>query len=498
MSGHAKKLLAAAVVALAAVVLYATGVLPPLPDAKKVIEDVAAGLGRWTYLLVGLLAFLETGAFVGLVAPGETTVIVGGVIAGQGEISLMVLIGVVWACCVAGDSASFLLGRRLGRSFLERNGPRVGIDEKRLRQVDDLFERHGGKTILIGRFVGFVRAVAPFVAGTTRLSYRRFLPFSVIGSGLWGSVFAVLGYLFWRSFDQVAAVAGKATLAFGVLVTLIVLGVLAFRRLRDPAARRRIAHWIERRPVIGPAWRRAVVPAARAIGRPLRAVARQVTLEALELISALAIAAVGLYVFALYAVNVGGERDEMPADGAVLDLAEKLESSTAVDVVKVVTDLGASPTVVTLVVAVCVVMAFRGHRTGALALLVGAVLLFISVQLAKAGVDRPRPGDPLAESRGSAYPSGHAAYSTLWVAAAIALARTMPGLVKDAALVGAGIALALVIGLSRAYLRVHWWSDVVGGWALGAGVMGAVAAVALIVVHMRHNDGAPEASRGQS
>lgn len=100
---------------------------------------------------VGVLALLETGAFVGLVAPGETTVLVGGVVAGQGEIDLLLLIGIVWTSAVAGDFTSYVLGRRLGREFLVRHGPRLKITEARLHQVEEFFARHGGATILIGR-----------------------------------------------------------------------------------------------------------------------------------------------------------------------------------------------------------------------------------------------------------------------------------------------------------------------------------------------------------
>jgi len=84
-----------AAVAAVVAILYAAGAMPDFPDVEQLIEDIAQALGAWTYLLVGVLAFLETGAFVGLVAPGESVVIVGGVIAGQGEISLIVLIGIV-------------------------------------------------------------------------------------------------------------------------------------------------------------------------------------------------------------------------------------------------------------------------------------------------------------------------------------------------------------------------------------------------------------------
>src|SRR5918992_3700626 len=100
---------ALAVVAAVALAVYASGALSNLPDPEKLIEDVATTLGPWTYLLVGAMAFLETGAFVGLVAPGEFTVILGGVIAGQGEIDLIPLLGLVWFCCVAGDTTSFVV-----------------------------------------------------------------------------------------------------------------------------------------------------------------------------------------------------------------------------------------------------------------------------------------------------------------------------------------------------------------------------------------------------
>src|SRR5918999_1611014 len=114
---------ALAIAAGVALAVYASGVLSNLPDLEELIEDVATTLGAWTYLLVGALAFLETGAFVGLVAPGEFTVILGGVIAGQGEVELIPLLSLVWACCVLGDSTSFVIGRKLGRAFLIKHGP---------------------------------------------------------------------------------------------------------------------------------------------------------------------------------------------------------------------------------------------------------------------------------------------------------------------------------------------------------------------------------------
>ena len=93
-----------------------------VPDIASLLADLAATLGGWTYLLVAGLAFLETGAFVGLIAPGETAVVLGGVVAAQGEISLVAILLTAWVASLAGDVASFALGRRLGRPFLHRTG----------------------------------------------------------------------------------------------------------------------------------------------------------------------------------------------------------------------------------------------------------------------------------------------------------------------------------------------------------------------------------------
>jgi membrane protein DedA with SNARE-associated domain/membrane-associated phospholipid phosphatase len=495
---HRKKLVLAALVVLV-VVLYATGVLPKLPRADKVIEDLATALGPYTYVLVGVLAYLETGAFVGLVAPGESAVIVGGVVAGQGEISLVALIGLVWTCAVLGDTTSFFIGRRLGRDFMLRHGPKLKIDEDRLAHVEGYFRRHGGATIVIGRFIGLVRALSPFVAGSSGLPYRRFVPFSIIGCGLWATLFCVLGYVFYRSFDKVTAVAGKATLAFGITVAVIVGVVYAYRRLRREEARRRFGAWVERqgrrpllRPlfaVMRPAWRgvRAAMVLAAPRVRFVRDRLAPGTLG-LELITVLAISGVGCYIFTLYAVVLAGDPGLTPADRELLDLGDELRSEVAVDVAKVVTELGSLVTATALLLAVASVLFARRHVTKLVALLVGALLLYVAVGLAKSGIDRPRPPLPLESTEGSSFPSGHAAYSTLWVAAAVAVGEALPGFASRAALAVAGVAVAVAVGLSRIYLRVHYWSDVAGGWALGAGVLGACAGALLVVEYVRHNE----------
>ena len=109
-------------IAIAAFLVIGLGIVH-LPNFEKVLEDVGSRLGQWTYLVVGGLAFAETGAFIGFVAPGETAVIVGGLVAGQGQISLLALIAIVWACAVLGDVTSYELGRHLGRQWRSSTAP---------------------------------------------------------------------------------------------------------------------------------------------------------------------------------------------------------------------------------------------------------------------------------------------------------------------------------------------------------------------------------------
>src|SRR5690606_24873941 len=111
-----------------------------------------------------------------------------------GETSLELTMAIIWTCAWLGDTASFFLGARLGRGFILRHGPKFTITRERLEQVERYFASHGGKTILIGRFIGIIRALAPFIAGTSNLPYRSFLPYSVIGTGLWAGTYTLIGY----------------------------------------------------------------------------------------------------------------------------------------------------------------------------------------------------------------------------------------------------------------------------------------------------------------
>jgi len=476
--------------ALAAIAMAVHGAgLVHLPNVDKLLKDVGSTLGAWTYLLVGAACFLESGAFVGLLIPGETVIVVGGMVAGQGKVNVVLLIAIVWAASVAGDLLSFELGHRLGRDFLVKHGGGVGITDERVRQVERFYDRHGGKAVFLGRWVGLVRAVSPFVAGSSEMPLRRFLPSDVLAAGAQGTLHVLIGFIFWRSLDKVLAIAKQGALALGATIVLVVAIVAAVRWLRVERNRRRLGAWLaahERTPVLGVAIRGGRAAAVRLAGPARFAWDRLTPGElGLELTTLLAVAAVGSFVFAGYLIVLNPVTTLTAGDRRGERWAAALEAPWLTHVAKVLTLLGTLPVTGGALVAAAAVLLWRRHRREGLALLGGLVVTVIAVHVTKGAVGRPRPADRLVAAAGSSYPSAHAAYSIAWIAVAVALRHAVPRLAGRAGLVAAGVALALAIGLTRIYLRVHWFSDVAGGWGLGATCFALAGIVALVVGYLR-------------
>jgi undecaprenyl-diphosphatase len=480
-------LLVAAGLAIAAGWYLLSRVIPH-DELQGLLEDVSNALGAWTYLLVGAFAFAETGAFVGLVVPGETVMLLGGAVAGQGAIDIYLLIAIAWFAAWAGDTTSFFLGRRLGREFVLRNGPRFGIGHERFEKVEDYFSRHGGKTIFIGRFISLVRAFAPFIAGSSGMRYRAFVPYSILGTGLWASAHILIGYFFSRSIDTAAKYAGRGAFLLGTLIVVIVGMVVLVRRFRVEENRRAAVRWMEGRRAT--AW---LVRLTRRFQPQLSFLWDRVTpggTFGLEFTSLMAILAVAGFVLVAYTVIVGGDPGPTPGDVTAMEIAEKLRTAWLVDIAKVVTAFGSSAVCWPLAAIAAAILAARRRWAELGVLVAGMAIVIVGVHELKDAVDRPRPGGGLVETSGSSFPSAHAAYSTfyVWLAVTIVM-RLRVGMARGAAVVAGGIALTALIGLSRVYLGVHYMSDVSAGWALGVAAFSLCAAVALVISTLRQNGG---------
>lgn len=210
-----------------------------IPDVQKLIEEAPDKLGDGTYAFAGAMGFLELGTLLGVPAPFEVGVILSGAVAGEGEIAFVPLVAIVFVFSAVGEAFNFWCGRRYGRPFIVRRGPRFGVTPERLARVEDHFDRHGAATVLIGRFVPLVRSSAPFVAGSSLMAWSRFLPFSVLGNLAWAAAFCGVGYAFYRSADDIAELVGSIGLL--VFVAVVVAAVLAYLVHRRTSVR--LARW---------------------------------------------------------------------------------------------------------------------------------------------------------------------------------------------------------------------------------------------------------------
>ena len=203
-----------------------------VPDLAGALSEATRSLGAWIFPAVAALIFLETTVLVGFLIHGELALLVGGVAAAErGDASLVLIIALAAAAAVCGDTVSFLLGRRLGRPFLEFHGARLGLRDAQLARADGFFVRHGGKAVVLGRFTGFLRATLPFVAGSSGMALRRLIAVSALSALVWSTTFTVIGYAFSESFASAGDTATRVALV-AVLLATAALTIRA-RRRRD-------------------------------------------------------------------------------------------------------------------------------------------------------------------------------------------------------------------------------------------------------------------------
>lgn len=200
------------------------GSFPP----KNVLENLVSlveRVGPWGYVIIFVIVMLECQPGLGFFMPGETLVVTGGFFASQGLFSLPGLIVLVTAAAIIGDTIGFEVGLRLGRGWLLRHGRWCGVRQKQLDRVDAYFHRHGRKSVFLGHFMHIFRALMPFMAGSSKMPYARFVSYNAVGCVLWASAFTLLGYFFGASLPLIERWLGRASailLGIAVLVGICI------------------------------------------------------------------------------------------------------------------------------------------------------------------------------------------------------------------------------------------------------------------------------------
>ena len=191
------------------------------------VDSILSSVPAWAaYLAVFTLPFLEAAVLLGFVLPGEAAVVFGGVMAGQGHLSLWVVLGVAIVGAILGDSVGYAVGHRYGRGIQQsRLGRRVG--EERWQRSEEFLRRRGPLAVFLGRFTALLRALVPGAAGMARVPYRLFLVFNILGGLIWASLCVVGGW-------AVGAVIGDyiAYVGYAVAGVLVIVGIAHVVRLR--------------------------------------------------------------------------------------------------------------------------------------------------------------------------------------------------------------------------------------------------------------------------
>jgi len=193
--------------------------------------DPILNLHGWeAYSLVGALVFAEASILIGFVFPGETAVILGGVVAARGHINIVALIVLVVACGIGGDSVGYLVGQKWGHRLLQ-----IRFLQKRQRALDlvlDQLNRRGAIAVFLARFTAFLRAVVPGLAGMSSMPYRIFLPANAAGGLVWGTAFCLLGYLVGNAYARVEHLSGIASDVLLGLIAVAIVALVLRHRLR--------------------------------------------------------------------------------------------------------------------------------------------------------------------------------------------------------------------------------------------------------------------------
>jgi membrane-associated protein len=186
--------------------------------------------GPVVYVAVAALVFAEDALFVGFVLPGETAAVVGGFIAHEGQVSLWLMMVVVVAAAILGDSVGYEVGRRFGPRILANR--RLAPHQARVEKARKFLRDHGPSAVFLGRFVAFFRAMMPALAGLSHLPYPKFLMFNALGGVVWGVGFVLLGYLAGDAYQRVESLVGRGLAVFVALVVIVALIVWRVRRSR--------------------------------------------------------------------------------------------------------------------------------------------------------------------------------------------------------------------------------------------------------------------------
>lgn len=183
------------------------------------LGGIIAQYGVASYAILFIILFAETGLVFIPFLPGDSLLFAAGIFAAVGSFNIILLLVLFWVAAFLGDTVNYWIGHSFGRKLIE--SPRIPINQEHLEKTRIFYEKHGGKTIILARFVPIIRTFAPFVAGMGAMQYKKFMQYNAVGGFVWVFTFTLSGYFF----GAIPSIRENLSI---VIIAIIVLSVVPF------------------------------------------------------------------------------------------------------------------------------------------------------------------------------------------------------------------------------------------------------------------------------